>query len=853
MNKMFDEGKAEVAKLCQYFATNREAFLKDIERWRDEFARNIALRNDGMSSDDLNAAVQLTIDRVVFLRMAEDRGLEPYRRLLNLCDSPDVYARFMRDVCRQADEKYNSGLFHFEQEDGVAEPPDTVTPRLVVDDKVFKPILQKLYYEHDSPYHFGVLPVEILGTVYERFLGKVIRLTAGHQAKVEEKPEVRKAGGVYYTPAYIVDYIVKQTVGEQIEDRSPAQLAGLRNGKQPLRVLDMACGSGSFLLGAYQCLLDHCLKWYVEHMPERHKKAIYNGRSGRWRLTIEEKKRVLTTHIFGVDIDPQAVEVTKLSLLLKVLEGETDLSVVRQMQMFRERALPNLAGNIKCGNSLIGPDYFLGELIPAAAELKRVNPFDWKREFPDAVKSGGFDCIIGNPPYVRIHNLVDFHPGEVRFIQNNFETAGFGKVDIYVAFIEKGLRLLRKSGTLGFIVPNKFMQADYGVGLRRLLTSKQALLELVDFGNAQVFEAATTYTCLLFLAGASQPTFGAKFNRSQVSPVRFLADSPIEKRRARLFGVTPWQAASSLETHILAKLEESPSRLSDVIQLSITGVKTGANSVFVFETLKAKAKTAHLRREDTEFEVELETDYLVPYLKAESLKRYHVAAGSRVLLYPYQLIGDDTCLVPESKLKESPKTWRYLLEHKRTLEERQKGKLRGPNWYGLSFSSSLRMFSTSKIVTPTLSPRNSFSLDTEGHLFPQGAGGGCGLVPKPEHSASFLLGLLNSRLLTFYFQRISSAFQGGWFAYEPRYLNRIPICLVDKARTPGRTAHDRIMKCVDSMLKLHQQLATANSAAQRTVIQRQIDATDREIDRLVYHLYGLTVKEIALVEEAVTR
>ena len=153
----------------------------------------------------------------------------------------------MRDLCRQADDKYNSGLFHFQKEDGVADAPDRVTPKLTVDDKAFKPILESLYFAHGSPYHFGVMPVEILGTVYERFLGKVIRLTAGHQAKVEEKPEVRKAGGVYYTPSYIVDYIVKQTVGRQIEGQSPAQLAGGKD-KPPFRVLDMACGSGSFLL-----------------------------------------------------------------------------------------------------------------------------------------------------------------------------------------------------------------------------------------------------------------------------------------------------------------------------------------------------------------------------------------------------------------------------------------------------------------------------------------------------------------------------------------------------------------------------------------------------------------------------
>jgi len=242
----------------QYAASKRKRgtsevdveFLKEMEGWRLALAGNIALRNKSLSLDDLNAAVQLTIDRVVFLLMAEDRGLEPYEQLLKLCERADIYPRFMHELSRRADQKYNSGLFHFQKESGVSEDPDQITPKLKVDDKVFKPILQSLYFAHGSPYQFGVMPVEILGTVYERFLGKVIRLTAGHQAKIEEKPEVRKAGGVYYTPAYIVEYIVKHTVAWQIEGQSPAQLAGSKD-KAPFRVLDMACGSGSFLLGAY--------------------------------------------------------------------------------------------------------------------------------------------------------------------------------------------------------------------------------------------------------------------------------------------------------------------------------------------------------------------------------------------------------------------------------------------------------------------------------------------------------------------------------------------------------------------------------------------------------------------------
>ena len=256
------------------------------------------------------------------------------------------------------------------------------------------------------------------------------------QSKLE--PEVRKAGGVYYTPAYIVDYIVAHTIGRQIEDQSPAQLAGGKD-HPPFRVLDTACGGGAFLLGAYQSLLDYCLKWYIEHNPERSKKVVcQDSRDGHWRLTIGEKKRILATHIFGVDIDAQAVDVTKLSLLLKVFEGETDQGVGQQpseklpspsgrgrapcthgrgegglrrvaaksgqtspITLSCDRALPDLADNVKCGNSLLSPDDFTGKSNLDREEIQRINPFDWKQGFPDAMNAGGFDCVIGNPPYRR--------------------------------------------------------------------------------------------------------------------------------------------------------------------------------------------------------------------------------------------------------------------------------------------------------------------------------------------------------------------------------------------------------------------------------------------------------------------
>lgn len=375
---------AEGAKSKHGTAEVDDAFLAEIERWRDWLAHNMALRNPHLTQREMNYAVQMTIDRIIFLRICEDRGIEFYGQLQALVNGNEVYPRLCQ-LFTKADERYDSGLFHFHDEKGQTDTPDQLTPSLAIDDKPLKDILRGLYYP-ESPYEFSVLPANILGQVYEQFLGKVIRLTDGHHAVVEDKPEVKKAGGVYYTPTYIVDYIVRQTVGSLLDGKHPGD-TGVGKG-EPLRVLDPACGSGSFLLGAYQYLLDWYRDGYTADGAEKWAKGkrptLYQNGRGEWKLTTAERKRILLDHIYGVDIDAQAVEVTKLSLLLKVLEGESEQSLTQQMSFWQTRALPDLSRNIQCGNSLIGPDFYDAQQMSFldTEEQYRINAFDWERAFP---------------------------------------------------------------------------------------------------------------------------------------------------------------------------------------------------------------------------------------------------------------------------------------------------------------------------------------------------------------------------------------------------------------------------------------------------------------------------------------
>jgi SAM-dependent methyltransferase len=478
---------AETAKGKKGTAEVDAAFLKEIESWRDELARNIALRNPSLSQRELNYCVQTTIDRIIFLRICEDRGIEDYGHLQGLLNGTNVCGRLL-DLYRQADQRYNSGLFHFERERGRPEAPDELTPTLAIDDKALKHILRRLYYP-DSPYEFSVLPADILGQVYEQFLGKVIRLTAGHRAVVEDKPEVKKAGGVYYTPTYIVDYIVANTVGKLLEGSTPKKAAAPR-------ILDPACGSGSFLIGAFQFLMDWHRDWYLDDGPAKHRKELFQGPGGEWRLTTTEKKRILLNSIYGVDIDAQAVETTKLSLLLKVLEGETAETINAQLSFLHERALPDLAANIKSGNSVIGLD-FVQRQTPLSLDdedLEGLGLFDWDAEFGGILSAGGFDAVVGNPPYVRVHRLSA--DAKEYFWRTYVSFAEKG--DLYACFIERGLRVLRPGGFISFITPNTWSSLQSFRHLRELVLGESDIVQLVRTPE-RVFRNATVRTMVFVL------------------------------------------------------------------------------------------------------------------------------------------------------------------------------------------------------------------------------------------------------------------------------------------------------------------------------------------------------------------
>ena len=303
-----------------------KSFLEDLTEWRTELAKDVHKRNPELDVKLLNDVVQKLLDRIIFIRIAEDRKIRPDRELW------EIVAQWKEEGKRKSIMTHLIDLFKEVNDDlngDIFKPHACETAD--VDSELLAEIIEELYFPK-SRYRFDAIGVELLGSIYERYLGSTIRVTP-QRVKVEEKPEVRKAGGVYYTPKYIVDYIVKNTVGKLIEGKTPKQI-------EKIRILDPACGSGSFLLGAYQYLIDYHLKYYREHPKEAqtlHLFPYWKISPEELSLPLREKARILSNNIFGVDIDPQAVEITMMSLYLKALEGERGL-LPRNSIFFRPSA-----------------------------------------------------------------------------------------------------------------------------------------------------------------------------------------------------------------------------------------------------------------------------------------------------------------------------------------------------------------------------------------------------------------------------------------------------------------------------------------------------------------------------------
>ncbi|GHU39339.1 hypothetical protein FACS1894190_03460 [Spirochaetia bacterium] len=729
--------------------------LNLVEEWRMDLARNIALRNNNISIYNLNTIVQKITSRIIFLRITEDKGIEDADSLLTASKCPNIYEH-LNHLFVKANVKYNSGLFKTEKwiED------------VIIDDKILQNIIECLYYPK-SPYEFSVLPIEILGNIYEKFLGKTIYfrgVKGGHTAIIEEKPEVKKAGGVFYTPQYIVDFIVQNTIGIMIKDKTPDEIAALR-------FVDPACGSGSFLVGVYQYLLNYHLDYYSSEKNLKSslkKEKIYEATHGAYKLTISEKQKILQNNIYGVDIDNQAVEVTKLSLYLKLLENEGN-EAKEQLYKFTDiTLLPSLENNIKCGNSLIGTDFYAqGELSLSEEEQFKVNCFDWEKEFAAIFKNDGFDAVIGNPPYGA--ELLD---SEREYLDSKFK---IGNTDTAALFLLKARNLLNENGKTGFIIPKAFTYASNWQKTRNIILPD---IEVVADCGKVWQEVKLEMSICINQKNNKKSTF-VYYKREDKKLTKFGS-----KKRAlcKEFDLI-LNGVDDKETEIGLKIKRANKTLNDFIEN-----KRGA---MLQKNVSKKGN--------------------IFVLAGKQVGRYFLETkivkgkiDSKLVLDEKALLANNSVLV-QNIVAHIEKPYPHIL-----------------------ISASLN----------NLENRKSFViLDTVNQL-----------TIKNDFSPTFILGIINSHLVSWYAYRFIFANAIRTMHFDSVTTMKIPFPEIYLSKPADKTEHDKLVTLVDKMLDLKRREHDEPNPQAKTVLQRQIDAVDSQIDTVVYKLYNLTDDEVKVVE-----
>jgi type I restriction-modification system DNA methylase subunit len=845
-----------------------EQFLQDLDEFRDELARAFKNANPNLNGETLTELTQRTLDRLVFLRFLEDKHIEPQNHIAYFGDKGTAWQDFIAES-RRLDGIYN-GIVYKKHEILDA-------PGFKLDDDSFSGVCERLSHLNSS-YDFNAIPIHILGSIYERFLGKVIVAT-DKRARLEEKPEVRKAGGVYYTPEYIVRYIVENTVGKLIAGKTPVQIAGMR-------FADIACGSGSFLLGVYDLLIRHHTAYYNQN-PGKAKKGDVMERDDGLHLSLQKKREILLANIHGVDIDPQAVEVAQLSLYLKLLQDETPASARNYQMEFHETLLPTLNKNIVCGNSLIGTDILTGQLF-ASDEEKKLNPMDFEQRFPHIFKTGGggalretatpldftfpgvplhgsynykkkkgpkvappavpvfeggFDAIVGNPPYIDVKEL----PDRIKTELSRKYRSATQRFDLYIPFIERGISCLAKDGLLGFIVPSMFMRREYGAALRSVILEKCSVSNVVDFGTNQIFSGPLNYVAIVVLQkGRSQKAIAVtKFSRTGLSASEISGVlGGNEESGVATFSVKPnalianveWQFLDERQSEFANRLFKDFHSLESIVGFASEGIHSGKDEVFFVprETVKT---------------LRLETPPVFPLAKGKDIHRYEAADSKsfpNCVVYPYDL-STGAVLTPKQLESDSPNTWKYLLRCKDVLKGRGYFEKSSKSWYELWCQRESALYVQQKIVGPEIANKGEFTL-TKKHLFVNNKLKAIVLNKDIPEALEYVLGLLNSQLLTHLHRLIAPPKGNNYFEVKTRILGRLPIRRINFSEPADKARHDRMVALVEQMLAAKKQLAGVQSDKDKDFYTNRCDGLDRQIDALVYDLYALTSAEIKIVE-----
>jgi adenine-specific DNA-methyltransferase len=790
-----------------------ESFLAELDEYRSHLARAFKNKNPRLDSPTLTELTQRTLDRLVFMRFLEDKGIEPHRFVDKFGDKAPAWESFVA-ASRRLDGIYNGIVF---KRHDILDAP---TFRVGAD--VFADICEGLAHIN-SPYDFNAIPIHILGSIYERFLGKVIVATE-KRARVEEKPEVRKAGGVYYTPEYIVRYIVENTVGKLIAGKPPDQIA-------EMRFADIACGSGSFLLGIYDLLLQYHGNYYNAH-PTKAREGDCIEREGKLYLSLHKKREILLNNIYGVDIDAQAVEVAQLSLYLKLLQEETTASAHAHQLEFHETLLPSLAKNIVCGNSLIGTDILEGKLF-ASDEERKLNPMNFEDTFPHifkrglpasagTAKEGGFDAIVGNPPWG-----ASFGEVELAYFRSKYQRVIARMVDSYIYFLDRALQLVPEHGLVGYIIPTTLLNQVDAKPVRNLLLSR-GLSSLVSLGTG-VFGSKVLNTSTIVITGKREDGLLVLDDLSLLpSPEREKALTTVKAKSCK-----DWAELVARDAHctffvnkqdasaLLMKLREKHRSLGSLIS---GGIQRGVTPDIAEAHVVAKSAARALK---------LEAEMLRPSVSGPQIKRYQDWKSDQFIIYTTR----------ETPIRKYPCAAKYIgkFRAQNSCPEVKQGK---HPWWALHRPRDPQIFTSPKIIglttTKTIEliydPKHSVCVTDAMYVF----------HPPADWDPWTIMAIMQSKLFLFLYRTANQGESRVIPQVKASKLETLPVSLCNTSHPQSQ----RLRELAGQMLSARTELAKAKTDKDKTYYGQKCISLDRQIDRLVYDLYGLTQQEIEIVERA---
>ena len=815
----FDEIWKDIEVRLKQWSVDKQ-FLKQINGWRLMLGKEIYMAytaqnessNESIDMERLNDEVQSYINKILFLRVCEDRNIEIYKELLRIADNENFSA--LLEKFRQADAKYNSGLFD-----------QALSEQIVCRvSSAFWTIIKQLYYP-ESPYSFSVFSSDILGHIYEIFIAQKLDILDGELQIVMKPDNIDR--DVVTTPTFIIREILRQTVSEYCKNKTAEDIF-------EMNFADIACGSGAFLLELFQLLNDILIDYYLTYDKTR----LIQVTESTYRLKFAEKKRLLTSCIYGVDKDYNAVEACKFGLLLKLLENEDADTVSDEHPI-----LPDLQDNIYFGNSL------LSSSDVAAEDSEEINPFDFPKKF---------DVIVGNPPYQKSEDMKNLTPKELAIYKNKYESA-YKQFDKYIVFIERAYSLLNEDGMLGYIVPSKFMKVGAGQKLRKQIAENKCLESVTSFGACQVFSDKSNYTCLLILKNSVHETYryDEVKNLDKWRLVEKSTIKPDQKPICNLNEAT-WALLTDAMEPVYKKLEKQSKPLVDILGEDniFNGIQTSANGVYIFQPTKEENGLYTFINEGREWQVEkaITKPYFQTSRGDDGLSTYRTFKPNARVIFPYKKKKNGHLdYIPLTEIqKKYPHLYDYFVAHKNILNSPKRDIKPIPTtpdeWHRYGRHQSLDACNLpQKIIVGVLSTGDKYAIDTYGTFISSGGTAGYCVVALPEdsqYSIYYLQAILNSKYMEWISSLYGEIFRGGFIARGTKVLKQLPVRTIDFTNAEEVATHNDIAERQKQLIKLGDKI-TANIGNRRklTPLQRQFDVLKVAQKTAIRNLYGLTEDE----------